>query len=318
MKKYKNKSSKPDGARNAKASQRRGGAKNNARSRRKAEGRGANRGGNSAAENRSGHKSKHNAPRSKNAAADLFGMHAVREAWLNRARTIEHLYVSAGALEGFQSVIEQAQTAGLVRPAPQVMDKAAITNLCANGAVHQGIAAVCRPLTEVSVTDLIIKARARVKANDGDGKAVFLMLDQVTDPHNVGALIRSASAFGADGIIMQCRHAPALTGVLAKTACGAVEHIDVAYETNLARCIEELQAGGFNVYGLDERGDVGISNEEIINTQQCVLVLGAEGSGLRRLVAEKCDRLVRLPTGGAIASLNVSNAGAVALYAVLS
>ena len=140
------------------------------------------------------------------------------------------------------------------------------------------------------------------------------MLDQVTDPHNVGAIMRSACAFGADGLIMQKKHAPSFAGVLAKTACGAVEHINVAFETNLTRSLETLQNNGFFVLGLDEHGEITIGDADIPN--KCVLVLGAEGTGIRRLIREQCDTLVRLPTTGPILSLNVSNAAAIALYAI--
>ncbi|MCD8498112.1 MAG: RNA methyltransferase [Alphaproteobacteria bacterium] len=132
----------------------------------------------------------------------------------------------------------------------------------------------------------------------------------------MGAILRSACAFGANGIIVQKRHAPELHGpagaIIAKTACGAMEHTPIAYETNLSRSIEALQEAGYFVYGLDERGE----NMPSPGTfpPRCVLVLGAEGDGLRHLVKEKCDVLIKLPTAGAIGSLNVSNAAAVALY----
>ena len=172
------------------------------------------------------------------------------------------------------------------------------------GAVHQGIALDCAPLPELTLQDLLIKT------NNKDS-SLFVILDQVTDPHNVGAIIRSAAAFGADGMIMQSKHAPSLDGVLAKTACGGVEHLPVASETNLSRAIEELKDNHFFVYGLDERGE-DISN--IKSGGKSVLVLGAEGPGLRRLVKENCDTLVKLPMQGALESINVSNAAAVALY----
>jgi 23S rRNA (guanosine2251-2'-O)-methyltransferase len=131
----------------------------------------------------------------------------------------------------------------------------------------------------------------------------------------MGAILRSACAFGAAGIIVQKRHAPELSGpaggIMAKTACGAMEHTPIAYETNLSRSIEALQEAGYFVYGLDERGE----DMPRDTPSKAVLVLGAEGEGLRHLVKEKCDVLVKLPTSGPIASLNVSNAAAVALYA---
>lgn len=240
---------------------------------------------------------------------NLYGAHAVREAWLNPDRTVKALYITDSALGSFQDYIDQARNAGLPRPAPNVVEKSALDKMCPREAVHQGIAMDAGGVPEMSVQDFIIKTHAQ-------DSALFLMLDQVTDPHNVGAILRSASAFGADGVIMQRKHAPDLTGVLAKTACGAVDHIDVAYETNLSRTIEELQTAGFFVYGLDERGTQNIG--DLKSGGKSVLVLGAEGPGLRRLVREHCDALVRLPTGGAIGSLNVSNAAAVALYAMLN
>ncbi|MBX2835128.1 MAG: 23S rRNA (guanosine(2251)-2'-O)-methyltransferase RlmB [Micavibrio sp.] len=176
------------------------------------------------------------------------------------------------------------------------------------GAVHQGVAAAPSAALEYDLQDLII-------ATDNKSAPLFLMLDQVTDPHNVGAIIRSACAFGADGIIMQKKHAPELSGVLAKTACGGLEHVKVASVVNLSRAIEELQQAGYFVYGLDERGesDIGTLAKKPGKT---VLVLGAEGPGMRPLVKDHCDALVRLPMFGPMPSINVSNAAAVALYAL--
>lgn len=234
---------------------------------------------------------------------DLFGTHAVCAAWDNPARRIEALYVTEQALKGFAPGTDAATD----RPAPTIVDREQMDRALPPGTVHQGIALRCAPLEDVSLQDIIIRT-----ANSP--APLLVMLDQVTDPHNVGAILRSACAFGADGVILQKRHAPELTGVLAKTACGAVEHVPVACETNLTRALETLQDNGFTVIGLDERGDRAIG--EIPVQDKTVLVLGAEGPGLRRLVREQCDILVRLPTQGPIASLNVSNAAAVALYAL--
>ncbi len=241
-------------------------------------------------------------PVQKGLRANIYGIHAVTEAWNNPNRFINSLYITEQALQNFD------MGASVKRPESTIVAKEQLDKAFPHGAVHQGIALNCAPLEEMSAGDFV-----RSAANKD--KSVILMLDQVTDPHNVGAIIRSASAFGADGIIMQRKHAPELTGVLAKTACGGVEHMAVAYETNLSRAIEELQEGGFFVYGLDERGEKNIG--EINTDGKTVLVLGAEGSGLRRLVADHCDEMVKLPTQPPIASLNVSNAAAVALYALL-
>lgn len=232
----------------------------------------------------------------------IYGAHAVREAWLNSDRKIKALYVT----EQTSKQIAEWGTPSVARPMPTVLEKTMFDRMLPN-AVHQNVALDAQPLEESFITDLI-------NAAEGKERTVLVMLDQVTDPHNVGAILRSTSAFGASGLIMQKLHAPELAGVLAKTACGAVEHVPVVYETNLTRTLESLQEQGFFVIGLDEHTEKSFADIQI--PTKCVIVLGAEGSGLRRLVKERCDVLVRLPTSGAIASLNVSNAAAIALYAV--
>jgi len=245
---------------------------------------------------------------SKLPRASLYGFHAVAEAWMNEERVIEALYATDQGLKSLDAVLGKAQNAGLNRPTPSEIDKHTLEKMLPQGAVHQGLALACPLIEESSVQDFIISA--------SDKPSVLVMLDQVTDPHNVGAILRSACVFGLDGMIMQRKHAPFLDGVLAKTACGAVEHVPVAYETNLNRSIESLQEAGFFVYGLDERGE---DLSQISGLpDKIVLVMGAEGPGLRRLVKENCDSLLRLPTGGPISSLNVSNAAAVTFYALKS
>ncbi len=243
----------------------------------------------------------------KTTRASLYGFHAVREAWLNPARKIQALYVADTAAAGFEPVLREAQNKGLRRPHPLMGDKKQMEKLLPHGAVHQGLALAAEPLEEVGVRDMIIAARDKENCT-------LVMLDQVTDPHNVGAVLRSVCAFGGAGLIMQRKHAPALDGVLAKSACGAAEHVPVAYETNLSRAIEELKEGGFFVFGLDEHTDKTIGS--IKPGGKIVLVLGSEGDGIRRLVKEHCDEIIKLPTFGPIQSLNVSNAAAVALYAL--
>ncbi len=244
------------------------------------------------------HQDKRNDAPKNNGKPLLYGTHAVTEALTNPERTLHALYV-----------VDGVKVPDITNIAPTIITKKDLDKMLPQGAVHQGIALDCGGVPEVGVEDIIIAQR--------DSKnSVILMLDQVTDPHNVGAILRSCAAFGAHGVVMQKKHAPELTGVLAKTACGGVEHVPVAYETNLSRTIEALKEGGYFVYGLDERGEQAIG--DLKPGGKSVIVLGAEGSGLRRLIAEHCDALVRLPTKPPIGSLNVSNAAAVALYALLS
>ena len=238
---------------------------------------------------------------------DLFGLHAVREAWVNPKRHIHALFITNNALDQFDNALAKALDLKIKRPAPQIIDKSVLDNATPLGSVHQGIGLSCQNLSEIDLADII-------RAHENKEKTVLVMLDQVTDPHNVGAIIRSASAFGADGLILQKKHAPEIKGVLAKTACGGVEHLPIMSETNLTRSLETLQNAGYFVIGLDERGEQTVG--ELPHYPKIVIVLGAEGDGLRRLVREQCDVLTRLPTQEPIASLNVSNAAAVALYAL--
>ncbi len=244
---------------------------------------------------------------------DLYGAHAVAEAWINPKRHIHTLYITETALEGFDNALKRAHDLGLNRPAPQIIEKSTLNGATPTGSVHQGIGLNCQPLESIDIDDMIRADTPRVESGE---RSILIMLDQVTDPHNVGAIIRSSCVFGASGIILQKKHAPDLTGVLAKTACGGVEHVPVTYETNLTRSLETLQEAGYFAVALDERGTVPII--QLQDYQKLVLVMGAEGPGIRRLVKEQCDALTSLPTAGPISSLNVSNATAVALYAVSS
>ncbi|MBI1196291.1 MAG: 23S rRNA (guanosine(2251)-2'-O)-methyltransferase RlmB [Phenylobacterium sp.] len=169
------------------------------------------------------------------------------------------------------------------------------------GAVHQGVAMRPAPLDEVELGDF--------EARPG---AVLLMLDQVTDPQNVGAILRSAAAFGAVGVVLQDRHAPKLAGALAKAAAGAVEKLPVAPVVNLSRALDELSDAGWRAVGL--AGEAERSLEQVLDGAPTVLVMGSEGEGLRRLVAEHCDELAKIPMPGGFESLNVSAAAAIALY----
>lgn len=242
----------------------------------------------------------------KSQKPSLFGFHAVREAWLNPERHVHNLYITDTAAAGFEVVLKESKAKGLRRPHPMVVDKKQMEKMLPPGAVHQGLALATDDLPEIGVQDLVIAARDKEDC-------MLVMLDQVTDPHNVGAIMRSACAFGAAGLVMQRKHSPVLDGVLAKAACGAVEHVPVAYETNLSRAIEELKEGGFFVFGLSEHSNKSLGS--VKPGGKVVVVLGSEGDGMRRLIKENCDEVLKLPTAGPIASLNVSNAAAVAFFA---
>lgn len=247
---------------------------------------------------------KHKGPK-----ADLYGFHAVEAAWLNPAREIKTLYITENAAENFEPVLQRAKEAGLNRPKIQISPRSKIDQLCPKDAVHQGIALFCKPLPEIAVQDLIIRAHDKPRS-------LVLVLDQITDPHNIGAILRSAVAFGASGVVLQRKHSPELNGALAKVASGAAEHIDVAYETNISRALETLKDAGYFAYGLDERGETEIQNAALAD--KAVLVLGAEGPGIRPKVKETCDQLLRIPMTSALASINVSNAAAISLFAWVS
>jgi 23S rRNA (guanosine2251-2'-O)-methyltransferase len=247
----------------------------------------------------------------------IYGVHATTEALLNPKRSIHRILASKNAQTAIKNVLNEATDKGLKRPAITIMDRYALDTLLPHGAVHQGIIVDAAPLDIPRLDTIIEKAK------------LFVILDQVTDPHNVGAILRSSAAFGADGFIVQDSHAPDITGILAKIACGDVEHTPILRETNLSRLIEKLKDHGFTCIGFDEHtdmtlADMSLANMTITSTtegqenrpEKIALVMGAEGTGLRQLVAKKCDFLVRLPTQGRIASLNVSNAAAIALYEI--
>lgn len=237
-------------------------------------------------------------------AALLYGLHPVAAAWTNPGRKCRRLLATAGAMEALQAAIVQAAALGLNRPVPETVERAELDRLLP-GAVHQGVALDAAPLPERTLDDICRQGEARARD-------IVIVLDQVTDPHNVGAILRSAAAFGASAVVLPERNAPEVTGVLAKSASGALEVVPLVRIVNLARSLGELQQAGFWCVGLDEDGRRTLA--EIDLKGKVAIVLGAEGEGLRRLTRERCDDIARLPTGGPVASLNVSNAAAVALY----
>lgn len=224
----------------------------------------------------------------------LYGHHAVLAALANPDRRIERILATKDVADRHAK-----EFAGRA----QIVTREEMAQRLPAGAVHQGIAVLAAPLEDAQLEDVL--------ARSGDN-ALVLALDQVTDPHNVGAILRSAAAFGAAGIVVTERHAPADTGVLAKAASGALEIVPLVRAVNLARTLDQLKEAGFWIYGFDERGDAPITSLDLKG--KVCFVLGAEGEGLRRLTSEKCDRLVTIPTQAALAALNVSNAAAVAAY----
>jgi 23S rRNA (guanosine2251-2'-O)-methyltransferase len=233
----------------------------------------------------------------------MWGVHAVREAWLNPKRICYNLWLTEAGMKSMAGALSAAVLEGLNRPSPTVVERHELDRLLPPSSVHQGVAIACEPLPDAPL-------HAALKSQQQAD--LLIVLDRVTDPHNVGAILRSAAAFGAVAVIMTERNAPSSTGVLAKTASGALEHVPLIHVTNLSRALVELQEAGFWCVGLTEDAEIDLG--EIDLSGKTALVLGAEGEGLRRLTREGCDELARLPTGGAIGSLNVSNAAAVALY----
>jgi len=227
----------------------------------------------------------------------LYGHHTVQAALANPQRRITRLVFTGTAPK-----IPENRTIE-----PECLSREDLSHLLPPGAVHQGIAVQSDPLPQLSLEELCARLM-------NSGAARVVLLDQVTDPHNVGAVLRSAAVFGAAAVIIQDRNAPDATGVLAKAASGALESVPLIRVTNVVRALDMLKNHGFWSLGLD--ADATEALEAIPHAEKRVIVLGAEGSGLRRLTREACDQLARIDGGGALSSLNVSNAAAVALYAV--
>jgi 23S rRNA (guanosine2251-2'-O)-methyltransferase len=228
----------------------------------------------------------------------LFGVHAVAAALANPVRTVHRLCLTDNAEHRLADVLRE-RGARHERVTPRDLDR-----MLGTDTVHQGALIETEPLPEPALSDLAARAAAG---------GLIVVLDQVTDPHNVGAVLRSAAVFAAAGLVLTRRHSPELSGTLAKTASGALEHVPVALVTNLARALEELAELGVQRIGLDGEAEMRIEDADLAGA--VALVLGSEGRGLRRLTREGCDRLCRIAAPGPIQSLNVSNAAAIALHA---
>jgi 23S rRNA (guanosine2251-2'-O)-methyltransferase len=237
--------------------------------------------------------------RASNGQVRLWGRHAVEAALKNPERQHRKLWATPEGLESLDGElpadfpIEHAQAADLAR-------------LVAKDAPHQGLVLECAALEDVFLDEVAL----------GEADRPIVVLDQVTDPHNVGAILRSAAAFGAAAIVTQDRHAPPEGGVLAKAASGALETVPWVRVVNLARALEELAEAGYWRIGMAGEAEAVLA--DILPTGPVAIVLGAEGEGLRHNIAAHCDVLAKLPIASVIESLNVSNAAAIALYAVAS
>jgi 23S rRNA (guanosine2251-2'-O)-methyltransferase len=231
----------------------------------------------------------------------VYGINPVLEAL--RAKRVTTVRVSPRADERLTEIVRLAETQGVAvqRVSAAELDRAA------SGARHQGVVADVASLAgAVSVEDLVIGAK---------GAALIVVLDGIEDPHNVGAIVRSVDAAGADGVVRQSRHAARLDGAAAKASAGAVAHVKVAEVVNITRALETLKSAGVWTVGL--AGDVAKRYDEVDLTVPTAFVVGAEGVGLRRLVRERCDWLVSIPMAGHVQSLNVAVAAGIALFEAL-
>lgn len=236
----------------------------------------------------------------KNERVWLYGVHACKAALQNKNRLLfEVCLLNEKSLEQIPSDLI------LLDSKVKTVDKAWFEKKFGIGAVHQGIAIQVSALLSYSFEEL---------AEIEDPNQLVIILDQVNDPHNVGAIIRSAAAFGTKAIVMTDRNAPDESGVLAKSASGALELVPLIRCSNLAQAIEKLKKIGFWTYGFAESGNASLQKTDF--SGKVALILGAEGKGMRRLTSENCDFLVRLETSQNFSTLNVSNAAAIALYTV--
>jgi 23S rRNA (guanosine2251-2'-O)-methyltransferase len=225
----------------------------------------------------------------------LYGVHTVVEALRNPARRFVKLVGTENGLARLKDEL------GDLPVQPEVTTIDHISRQLPKDAVHQGVLLIAEPLEPMTIDVL-------------PADAVVVALDQITDPHNVGAILRSAAAFAVTAVIVTGRHSPEVTGVLAKAASGALEHVPFIEVRNLAKALDELGERGFSRVGLDSDGATEIGG--VATARPLCIVLGAEGKGLRPVTQAACDVIARLPMPGAIRSLNVSNAAAIALYAL--
>lgn len=226
----------------------------------------------------------------------IYGQHAVKAALLNPQRRIHTLAALKQLTDKFKHH----------KIAPAIRDKTFFEKKFGVDAVHQGVAAEVSPLDPLYLPEFLQTCA---------DSSVVLVLDQVTDPHNIGAILRSAAAMNIDALVLPDRNAPSESAIMAKTASGALEIVPIIRETNLARTLTDLQEKNFWCYGFAEGGDAPIHKCKLDG--RVALVMGAEGKGLRRLTMEHCDVLTHIPTADRFSTLNVANAAAIAMYEVM-
>jgi 23S rRNA (guanosine2251-2'-O)-methyltransferase len=239
-------------------------------------------------------------PKKSNSALWLYGIHACRMALENPNRQVTSILATN---DGIVSKVLSEPSSSKHKSKVKLVDRQRIDALFPPGSVHQGIAVHVAPLPEIMIDDL---------EGDPSPNQCVVVLDQVSDPHNVGAILRSAAVFGAKAVILTDRNAPPETGVLAKSASGALEIVPLIRVTNLAHAIKDLKDIGFWCVGFAESGAQGL--DQIDLKGKIALVMGAEGDGMRRLTKDLCDFTVCLPVASNFSTLNVSNAATIALY----
>jgi len=237
----------------------------------------------------------------------IYGRHAVAAALNNPERRWYRLAVLTGQQQEAGTLIATAAAARRGDDEPiRVLDRGDFAALLPEGAVHQGLALAVEPLAEPDLEDVLRRAAIL------SGRSVVVVLDQVSDPRNVGAVLRSASAFGALAVVLPVHGSPPVSGALAKAASGALERVPLVRVVNLAHALDRLKEAAFWICGLDETASQTLAALDLGG--RAALVLGSEGGGMRRLVRERCDYLARLPTRTQQSTINVSTAAAVALY----
>jgi 23S rRNA (guanosine2251-2'-O)-methyltransferase len=236
-------------------------------------------------------------PRGESAGLWLYGMHPVMAALANPNRKLHRLVLTERAAQEISAKL-------LGRVKHEIADMNAINRLLPDGAVHQGVALQCEKLPKRDLEHVL--------SAPSEKRRIVVVLDQISDPHNAGAILRSAAAFGASAVVVQDRHAPPESGVLAKSASGALDAVPYVEVVNISRALEDLGRLGF--WRIALAGDGEQSLQEAAHPGDVAIVLGSEGSGIRRLVREHCDTVAFIPIERSTESLNVSNAAAVTLY----